>query len=441
MKKISSYYPIIIIGSLSIALCMLLHIAGIFSIIEIELYDLRFLINGPKKDFESKVVLVEINDESYRLIPESYPYPRGKIWAKTIKNLTDAKAKVIAFDIQFDSKDPTTQTIMNNILDGCTDCVFNDGDLELNKAIKYAHSKNTKIVLASKIGYEQNRIPSPYYVVKPTELIMDANPYIGFVDHEVDEIDNVSRRYTIFNSLPNDTVKYNSFAVQSVLCYYDIDLDSPIIQDIKNNKISIDELEMKPFRKEASFLVDYYGPVSNVWGTFPVYSLSSIVDDSQYDLKEFEEDNDWIDMYIDNEHYLYYKFGEEKSPFKDKIVIIGSSLKEDQDFKETPFFSYKGIENPMPGMEFHANAIQQLLDAHYINIPTNTLNLTNQSFIYHFLMIISIVVIILFISSRLELLSNILVVVVIIILWFSYSMGAFFNDQLWMFKLLFNNKR
>ena len=34
--------------------------------------------------------LVEINDESYRLIPESYPYPRGEIWARTIRNLTDA---------------------------------------------------------------------------------------------------------------------------------------------------------------------------------------------------------------------------------------------------------------------------------------------------------------------------------------------------------------
>ena len=32
-------------------------------------------------------------------------------------------------------------------------------------------------------------------------------------------------------------------------------------------------------------------------------------------------------------------------------VYIGSSLKEDQDFKETPFFSFMGVENPMPGME------------------------------------------------------------------------------------------
>jgi len=439
MKKISSYYPIIIIGFISIAICMLLHVWGVFSIIEIELYDLRFKINGPKQDFEPKVVLVEINDESFRLIPESYPYPRGKIWSKVIRNLTKAGAKVIAFDIQFDKKDPTTKTIVNNVDEGCVNCSFKDGDIEFYNAIKYANENNTKIVLASKIGYEQNRKPSPYYIVKPTDKILLANPYIGFVDHEVDEIDNVSRRYTIFNSLPGDTVKYNSFAIQCALCYYDIDLNSPVIQNIKTNKISIGNLEISPFRKEASFLVDYYGPVSNVWGTFPVYSVSDIVDDSSYDLEKIEEDNDWIDMYINSEHYLYSRFGESKSPFKDKIVIVGSSLKEDQDFKETPFFSYMEMENPMPGMEFHANATQQLLDGNYLYVPTKTLNLTNQSFIYHFSMIIFLVILILFISTKFELLSSVLMLSSIIILWFSCSMGAFFGDQLWIFKVLSNS--
>ncbi|MBI65806.1 MAG: hypothetical protein CMG64_05905 [Candidatus Marinimicrobia bacterium] len=435
MKKIKDYYPVILIGFFSVLILLSLHFFGIFSIIETKLYDLRFQINGPKKNFESQVVLVEINDESYRLIPESYPYPRGEIWARAIRNLTDAKAKVIAFDIQFDSKDHTTQTIINNLDSECQDCSFKDGDVELNKAIEYAHDNNTKIVLASKIGYEQTRIP-PYYIVKPTQKIMDANPYIGFVDHEVDEIDNVSRRYTIFNSIPADTLKYNSFAVQCALCYYDIDLDSPVVQNIEENTISIGDLEMKPFRKEASFLVDYYGPVSNVWGTFPVYSLSSVIDNNDYDLKDYDEDNDWMDMYVNDDHFLYSRFGEDKSPFKNKIVVIGSSLKEDQDFKETPFFSFMGIENPMPGMEFHANAIQQLIDNNYLHVPTKTLNLTNQSFIYHIFIIIFLVILILFISTKFELLSGILIMISIISLWFSYSMGVFFGDQFWIFKIL-----
>ena len=75
-----------------------------------------------------------------------------------------------------------------------------------------------------------------------------------------------------------------------------------------------------------------------------------------------------------------------------------------------------GIENPMPGMEFHANATQQLLDGNYLYVPTKTLNLTNQSFIYHFLMIMFLVILILFISTKFELLSSILMLSSIIIL-------------------------
>ena len=67
--------------------------------------------------------------------------------------------------------------------------------------------------------------------------------------------------------------------------------------------------------------------------------------------------------------------------------MIGSSLKEDQDLEQTPFFSYNDNENPIPGLEFHANAIQHLIQNHYIAVPTGTLDLTSESFLYHLLLI------------------------------------------------------
>ena len=76
-----------------------------------------------------------------------------------------------------------------------------------------------------------------------------------------------------------------------------------------------------------------------------------------------------MDKYIDKNNPLYSFFGNEKNPFKDKIVIIGSSLQEDNDFVETPYFNYNNSENPMPGVEVHANAIQQLLDKDFILLP------------------------------------------------------------------------
>ena len=105
MKNIN--YKILIIGFISVIFNLLLHNFGVYSILETKLYDLRFKIRGPVPYHEdiADVILLEVDDEAYRLIPEPYPYPRGNVWARVVRNLTDAGAKVISFDIQFDSED------------------------------------------------------------------------------------------------------------------------------------------------------------------------------------------------------------------------------------------------------------------------------------------------------------------------------------------------
>ena len=233
MKNIN--YKIFIIGFISVVFNLFLHNFGVYSILETKLYDLRFKIRGPVLNSENitDVVLVEVDDEAYRLIPEPYPYPRGNVWARVVRNLTDAGAKVIAFDIQFDSEDFSSIIFEKNSYYECNDCNYRNQDEEFKQAINYAKKQNTKIILASKIGFEPNRVPNTY-LITPTKSIMEANPYIGLVDHEVDAIDNVSRRYSIFGivpSVPNE--KYISFGVQSALAFLDLDQnENNIIQDV-----------------------------------------------------------------------------------------------------------------------------------------------------------------------------------------------------------------
>ena len=439
MKKIKENYAIILIGLISIILNLVLHDLGIFSLIETKLYDARFKLRGPLLNFDSDVVLVEIDDESFRLIPEPYPYPRGSIWSRVVKNLTNAGAKVIAFDIQFDAEDRTLKAIENSQSSGCENCSYIDQDQNFQNAIKYALDKGTKIILASKIGFEPTRIPHDYLVL-PTTKIMKANPQVGLVDHEVDIVDNVSRRYSIFSMISDQpSEKYLSLGVQAVLSFLDFDQGLLIDQNVTNNYIKINGLHINAFRKEASFLMNFYGPASSTYNTFPRYSLSQVIDNFDYQLISDQEDSDWMDMYVDHNHPLYNIFGEENSPFKNKIVMIGSSLKEDHDFHETPFFSYENNENLLPGLEFHANAIQQLIHNNFIVVPTHTLSLTLESFIYHFLIISLFVIIILFISQRLSILYSIFFTSLSLVLWFSFSMGAFINDPLWLLKLFINS--
>ena len=88
---------------------------------------------------ENDVVIVEIDDDSYRLINESYPYPRGKVYSKVVENLTKAEAKVIVFDIMFDSPDHTSKIIEHHLGKECLECSMIDEDAKFYNSIKFNH--------------------------------------------------------------------------------------------------------------------------------------------------------------------------------------------------------------------------------------------------------------------------------------------------------------
>ena len=391
--------------------------------------------NGIRDNGQS-VVIVVIDDESYRLIPEGYPYTRGRVWSRVVENLTKANAKSIVFDIMFDAPDHTTQIIKNSLDLGCDNCSYIDADEQFSHAIDYANSRGTDVILGAKSVYDPNRIPSQYYLL-PNSTIMESNPLIGLIDQETDIVDNVIRRYPVFHKINTSDKEYFSLATQAVLSYYGI-YKPEIIKDVKNSNIKIDFLDIDTYSREASFLLNFSGPTSTVYQTFDTFSLSNIIDDSEYDLSIIEEDDDWMDKYINKNNPLYKFFGDERNPFKDKVIIIGSSLAEDNDFMETPYFDYNGSENPMPGVEVHANAIQQLIDNDFISVPTSTLSLSQDSYSIQLFIIFIFVFVSLFISNIQSMLISVLLIFLMIVSWFSFSMGAFIGDQLWMLKYIFN---
>ena len=388
------------------------------------------------RDTGQNVVIVEIDDESYRLIPEGYPYTRGRVWSRAVRNLTTAGAKTIVFDIMFDAPDHTTQIIKNSLDLGCDNCNYIDADEEFSHAIEYAKSNNTDVVLGSKVVYDPNRIPSRYYLF-PNSVILDSKPLIGLIDQETDITDNVIRRYPIFYKIGSESKEYFSLAVQAALSYYNI-YNPDIIKDVVNHNIKLGILDITTYSREASFLLNFHGPPSSIYKTFDTFSLSNVIDDSEYDLSVIEEDDDWMDKYINENSLLYKYFGKEKNPFKDKIIIIGSSLAEDNDFLESPYFNYGNSENPMSGVEVHANAIQQLLHSDFMHVPTSTLSLSNDSYFIQIIMILLFILISLLVSNIKSLIISIAVTAMMLLSWFSFSIGIFIGDQLWMIKYFFN---
>ena len=183
---------------------LFLDFLGIFQSLELKTYDYAFGLRGPLSgwmsqqdtiDTESDIVLVELDDESYRLIPWTYPFPRGEVWAKVVENLYLAGAKVIVIDIMFDAPDQNSDLLMNYGMNlGFTPPAHGDGIFA--NTIRNIQKKGTDIILASKIAYEPTSIP-PQYIVLPNPIIMGADPLTGLTNI-IEDKDGFMRRYYVF---------------------------------------------------------------------------------------------------------------------------------------------------------------------------------------------------------------------------------------------------
>ncbi|MBC8479731.1 MAG: adenylate/guanylate cyclase domain-containing protein, partial [FCB group bacterium] len=295
------------------------------------------------------------------------------------------------------------------------------------EAMQYAAERGTAVILGAKRGYETNRYPYPDYLVAPSERLgWQANredmPYsIGLVDHP-DDADGVSRKYMMFTSFSDDPGTFiPSLAVQAVLEYTGSSNQTHWEFDAESLEFSIGQVKLKSYRRENAFLLNYWGPASSIYKTFNRYPLSDILDTEDYELAA--EDSDIMDIYM---------FHPRLQPFRDKIVIVGSSLLEDHDFVITPFYSYAGSEILMPGMETHANAIQQIMSNDFITVPTGSLNYTSESGILHFIIIFIFTVITVFIGLKLNPFTSAMAATALVVLWLSISVGAFVTDWLWL---------
>ena len=400
-------------------------------------------IGNGRWDKGMDVVIVDLDDEAWRLIPDAWPYPRGTLWSKVIYNLTDAGAKTIVFDIEFDKPDHSSQHIIKSFGDEEIPRSFEHGDNLFLKAIQYAQTNGTDIVFGAKRVKEPTRLP-PEYIMYPVEKIMESKPEIGMVGEFKASEDAVTREYIIYSTVNNEDAKvYLSIGLKAVKEYLDIPDSCVTVPDLENEKITYGPLTIKTHGQFATFMINYYGPTSiaspfgSSYKTFDRYPLSNVLDDTEYQLEE--DDTDWMSIFIDPSNPLYHipDFGGlENSPFNGKIVVIGLSTEVIHDVKATPYFSYLGYESLMPGVEIHANAIQQILDNNYISVPTHSLSYSNEGRFSQISTIILFSLITFLVLTFLNTTVSSIVVGIEIVVWFLYSVGAFVQDSLWFFKLI-----
>ena len=471
----------LVIGS--IILTSLLHWFGLFDFLELKSYDYRFhSVRGPLTGWRASdstiikmgtdVVLVEVDDESWRILKDNnvpWPYPRGDIWSKVVDNLSAAGAKVIAFDIQFDSPDARSEylrSVSGNLPSDFKQYLPGHGDILLAESLKRAMDNGTKIVMDVKMVREPTRIP-PTYVAYPVPEIMEVKPETGLINDMLDT-DGFSRQYSIAGYMEHEPdVAYLTLGLKCAKVFLDISDDAVPVFDGENLIFHFGDLEIQSYGRTNNFLVNYYGPPSGYkhpgnetlkpWGTFPRFSLSQVLDTRDYELPE---DIDWMSQFIPgeipdwilaienpeerNDMMSMMGIGTEyditKSPFYNKIVIIGVNVEVIHDVKSTPFYNYMDLSQLTPGMETHANAIQTILHNNYIKAfggKTTRYFAEGASYPIANIILITLLCMMAYLLLTVVDLHPIVAGIIIFfegIIYYAISMGMFANDYWWLIK-------
>ena len=486
----------------SILLVSLLHWVGVFDIIEMKTYDFRYhRVRGPLTGWTARdssfakigtdIVLLEVDDEAWRLVPEQWPYPRGTVWARVIRNLYQAGAKVIAFDIQFDSqetksgqlhdfvKDLDQEKILNmipqygdtllagEIAKALPSLVPRHGDQLLAEAIAEAKAHGTEVVINVKMVTEPNRQP-PQYISYPIDRIMAVNPETGLINDQMDD-DGFSRRYAIAGYMAHEPEKaYLTLGMKAVKAFADLPDTTVPRYDPDDRTWTYGPYTINAYGRSNTFFVNYYGPASGYrlqakenippWGTFPRFSVAHVIDTEDIDLQNPLEDVDWMTQFIPGEIPEWINaiedpidraatmealgiganFDVTKTPFYNKIVVIGVAVEVIHDVKSTPYYNYLGVQQLTPGMETHANAIQTVLHKNFISTFGGAVtDLSRHGFpIAHFLLITLLALIAFFLLDYVNPIIAAVSVFIEGILYFGFVCGAFMNDYGWMFKSL-----
>jgi len=331
-KKRFSIY--LFIAVIAFSLSIVLTLSEPIQKTEFTIRDNLFEIRGPLSVENSPIVLVAISDEADTEIPEKWPWPTS-VHAKLVENLTRAGAKTILFDVIFANQD-----IYNPI----NDSLFAD---QINK--------HGGVVLAGALQESSNRNSDMDVRDFPVEELLENNKNpVGLV-YTTDNLDGFVRIYNI--GQVSDNKSYYMLGLEGLRVYQGLESDA--FQDLrsvtKENDFTIGEYSIQRDNLN-SFIINYYGPE----GIFPVYSFDHVIDDPSYNTvaeDEFFEMNLFDDP--ETKTGLLYD-----GVFKDKIVIVGSTITTLQDFHPTPFSS---ADFPRPGFEIHAHAMQTIIDSNYLS--------------------------------------------------------------------------
>ncbi len=359
------------IGLLITILSLIIYGVGIpfFQIMELKAFDFHFLSRGVIEP-TGEVVIIAIDEKSIDKFGR-WPWQRKRI-AELIDKLNEYEAKVVAFDIVFSEPDESSGInvvkdlkgkLKNKSRDVVSTIELVEREADNDKRLAEALRKNPSIIIGYYFFTSRDEIK---HIVKNEETIGDKSLYINSskftsirniekdapmpelltavgVEENIPVISEAAGDFGYFNIVPDSdgTVRwvplalshgenvYPHLSLEAVRKYAD---SPPLFLNVAGygvDSISIGN-ETIPTDEKGRLLINFRGPQK----TFPHYSFSDVVDGV---------------VPVDD--------------LKDKIVLVGATATGIYDMRVMPY------EGTFPGVEIHANIIDNILQGDFIHRP------------------------------------------------------------------------
>jgi len=303
---------------------------------ELSLIDLRFRKRGPlpMNTDSSKVVIVAISQESFRTLPDPWPWPK-EYYTRLVRNLKKAGAAAIGIDIIFTTGDTAEAA----------------AEAELRREL----ASTPSVVLAGKLEPGAGR----YRILRAEEnygnIFTGSARRLGLVNVVTDD-DGVLRRYMPFAFDPAAGRRIPTFSM--AMLNASLGMKAGSTAETGEGTFTYADRTL-PAYDSTSFLINWYGPS----GAFRRLNIADVLDDSGFATnEELSSPGMEVNTFDDPEiGYLY------DGTFTGKIVLIGTVMPEDKDLFTVPVGEGRiDGDNQMYGVEIHANVIQSVLDANFL---------------------------------------------------------------------------
>jgi adenylate cyclase len=349
------------IGAAAAALAWALGHTAFLATVELKTYDYRVRLAADSSTARRDTVLVSIDDSSIRRLEPQvgrWPWPRV-VHSYLIDYLHRAPAKAIVYDVLFTERDKRTFQIGTDTWTGEeSDRALASSAARAGNVVFPADVTADEKALVGKCGVDVLRAGQPFDadpafearpgVILPYDELTDAAAAVGH-NLMIYDADGPVRRTAPFVRI--DTVGVPSLAVATTMIAGRVPRES-IRREGSTLKVGQALAPLVPAR-----IPSLYGP-----STTADRLLIRFTGPLMKDGKPTYQDYSFYDLFYSEQQILAgQKPTVDPAVFRDKIVIVGTTAAGLRDLFTVPF-----TEGSMPGMQIHANVIDNLLSGRFM---------------------------------------------------------------------------